>query len=124
MATLLPATGATAPAQGDRRTVAFRGVNLDVPATWPIYDLSAQPTRCVRFDVHAVYLGHAGPEQRCPTGLVGHAEAVQVEPLDAASVAGMTFGPESAGPKGLPAVTVEGVGAEGSLTTAPIDLKD
>ncbi len=65
------------------RTVAYQGVEFDVPADWPVYDLSADPTTCVRFDVHAVYLGQPGPDMQCPTGLVGRAEAVLVEPAAA-----------------------------------------
>ena len=55
-------------------------VAIGVSGIAAVVDLPADPTRCVRFDVHAVYLGHAGTEQRCPAGLVGHTEAVQIEP--------------------------------------------
>jgi hypothetical protein len=68
----------------------FKGVQygelrFQVPDDWPVYDLSQDPTRCVRFDQHAVYLGHAGAKQDCPAQLVGRTEAVQVEPIDATS---------------------------------------
>jgi hypothetical protein len=36
----------------------------------------------VRFDVHAVYLGHPGADMNCPAGLVGRADAVLVEPTE------------------------------------------
>ena len=48
------------------RTVTYHGVQFDVPADWPVYDLAADPTTCVRFDVHAVYLGHPGADMNCP----------------------------------------------------------
>ena len=64
------------------RTVSYRGVQFDVPGDWPVYDLAADPTTCVRFDVHAVYLGHPGEDMNCPAGLVGRADAVLVEPTD------------------------------------------
>jgi hypothetical protein len=56
-----------------------------VPDDWPVYDLTKEPTRCVRFDQHAVYLGHAGANQNCPAHVVGRTDAVQVEPIDAVS---------------------------------------
>jgi len=64
----------------DTQTVRYRGLEFEVPAGWPVYDLEADPTQCVRFDVHAVYLGHPGPDQRCPAHLIGRTETVLVEP--------------------------------------------
>ena len=55
-------------------------MQFDVPADWPVHDLAADPATCVRFDVHAVYLGHPGADMACPSGLVGRADAVLVEP--------------------------------------------
>ena len=62
------------------RTVAYQGVEFQVPADWPVYDLAANPTTCVRFDVHAVYLGQPSADMQCPAGLVGRVDAVLVEP--------------------------------------------
>jgi hypothetical protein len=67
---------------GGLKTVTYQGVEFDVPADWPVHDLAAEPTTCVRFDVNAVYLGHPSPDMDCPAGLVGRAEAVLVEPVD------------------------------------------
>jgi hypothetical protein len=67
------------------KAVEYSGVRFQVPGDWPVYDIAKDPTRCVRFDEHAVYLGHAGPNQDCPAQLVGRTEAVQVEPIDAVS---------------------------------------
>jgi hypothetical protein len=64
------------------QTVEFRGVAFDVPADWPVYDLTQDPTTCVRFDVHAVYLGAPGADMRCPAGLVGRTDALLVQPAD------------------------------------------
>jgi hypothetical protein len=64
------------------RTVTYHGVQFDVPGDWPVYDLAADPSTCVRFDVHAVYLGHPGEDMNCPAGLVGRADAVLVEPTE------------------------------------------
>ena len=69
----------------DFKAIEYRGLRFQVPADWPVYDLSKDPTRCVRFDQHAVYLGHAGVKQDCPAHLVGRTDAVQVEPIDATS---------------------------------------
>jgi hypothetical protein len=67
------------------KAVEYSGLRFQVPGDWPVYDLAKDPTRCVRFDQHAVYIGHAGANQKCPAQLVGRSEAVQVEPIDAVS---------------------------------------
>ena len=77
--------GAVAAAAGEvdaagMRTVAYHGLEFDVPGSWPVYDLDADPSTCVRFDVNAVYLGHPGADMQCPAGIVGRADAVLVEP--------------------------------------------
>lgn len=64
------------------RTVSYHGVQFDVPADWPVYDLAADPSTCVRFDQHAVYLGTPSPDMVCPAGLIGRADAILVEPSD------------------------------------------
>jgi hypothetical protein len=74
-------SGTSADAAGTK-TVQYHGLDFQVPAGWPVYDLSADPTRCVRFDVNAVYLGHQGADPECPAGLLGRTDAIQVEPLD------------------------------------------
>jgi hypothetical protein len=79
-AALVPADGAVT-ADG-LRTVTYRNVQFDVPSDWPVYDLSLAPNMCVRFDVHAVYLGRPGADMSCPSGLVGRSDAVLVEPVD------------------------------------------
>lgn len=65
--------------------VTFGGVQFGVPVAWPVYTLASDPTRCVRQDVHAVYLGQGGPNPSCPPNIVGHTEAVHVEPLNVKS---------------------------------------
>jgi hypothetical protein len=67
------------------KLVESAGLRFQVPDDWPVYDLANDPTRCVRFDEHAVYLGHAGADQKCPAQLVGRTEAVQIEPIDSVS---------------------------------------
>ncbi|MBW8483510.1 DUF1906 domain-containing protein [Actinomadura parmotrematis] len=64
------------------RTVAYRGVRVPVPAGWPVYRLDEDPARCVRFDVHAVYLGRPSAQPDCPARAVGRTEALLVEPRD------------------------------------------
>ncbi|HEX9505762.1 MAG TPA: hypothetical protein VGA62_07115, partial [Acidimicrobiia bacterium] len=80
---------------GSTRSVSYRGVQFDVPSDWPVYDLEADPSTCVRFDVHAVYLGAGSADMQCPAGIVGRAEAIQVQAADpnvqpSASATGMT----------------------------------
>jgi len=56
----------------------YGGYELSVPSSWPVYRLAEDPTRCVRYDVHAIYLGTPGPDQECPAGLVGRTETVSI----------------------------------------------
>jgi hypothetical protein len=64
------------------KSVTYQGATFEAPAGWPVYHLASEPKRCVRFDVHAVYLGHQGVDASCPARLIGRTDAVQVEPLD------------------------------------------
>ncbi len=68
------------------RTVSYRGYAFEVPASWPVHRLAADPSTCVRFDRHAVYLGHPGSEQSCPAHVVGRSGVVLVEPLPRATL--------------------------------------
>ncbi len=69
------------------KTVTYRGYRIEVPASWSVVDLAKDPKACVRFDVHAVYLGHPGPSPSCPVDVVGRTEALLLEPLDHVSKA-------------------------------------
>lgn len=64
------------------RTVDYRGYRIEVPASWEVVDLETAPTRCVRFDQNAIYLGKQGLRQKCPSTVVGRTEALLVEPLE------------------------------------------
>jgi len=94
------------------QTVSYQGVQFQVPAGWPVYNLDTDPSTCVRFDQHAVYLGHSSANMQCPVGIVGRTEAVQVQPPDAstsANSAGNTAGGVSAQDvNGLSAQVVSG----------------
>ncbi|MFB8174384.1 hypothetical protein ACFC60_41210, partial [Kitasatospora purpeofusca] len=74
-----------APAGGpDTKAVTYQGHVFQVPSTWAVVDLAVDPQACVRFDQHAVYLGHPGDQQVCPPRLIGRTEALLVEPAAAA----------------------------------------
>ncbi|HEX4087696.1 MAG TPA: glycoside hydrolase domain-containing protein [Trebonia sp.] len=62
------------------KTVVYHGYEFQVPASWPVYRLDQHPTTCVRYDVHAVYLGTPGASMRCPAGLAGRTQTVSVIP--------------------------------------------
>jgi len=63
------------------KTVSYLGRDFPVPYSWQVIDLTAHPTTCVRFDVHAVYLGHPGADEDCPARGVGrHTGALLIEP--------------------------------------------
>jgi glycoside hydrolase-like protein len=92
LALLLTASAAAAAPPTDSRAATralrYHGYRLVVPAGWPVFNLAADPTVCVRFDRHAVYLGQPSSRQRCPAHAVGRTEAILVEPLAAHSAGG------------------------------------
>lgn len=71
---------ASAKAGSAMKTVAYAGYEFQVPASWPVYRLDQHPQTCVRYDVHAVYLGTPGPDMRCTAGLVGRTQTVSLIP--------------------------------------------
>ncbi|GAA1564724.1 hypothetical protein GCM10009804_21750 [Kribbella hippodromi] len=76
---------ATGPAAADEtRTVSYRGYQITVPASWPVVDLAANPTACVRLDRPAVYLGRSTAQSDCPAHLVGRSSGLILEPLTTA----------------------------------------
>jgi glycoside hydrolase-like protein len=92
------AAAASAPRSAGTKVVRYHGYRLVVPASWPVYDLSADPSVCVRFNRHAVYLGQPSSRQSCPAHAVGRTEAILVAPLSAHS-AGARGGPGPALPQ-------------------------
>ncbi|MEY9950544.1 DUF1906 domain-containing protein, partial [Kitasatospora sp. GAS206B] len=79
----LTAVGSAQAASGasDTKAVSYLNHVFHVPTAWTVVDLTADPHACVRFDQHAVYLGHPGTEQNCPPHLIGRTEALLVEPV-------------------------------------------
>jgi len=80
--------GGLAVAASATKVVSYRGHQLVVPADWPVYHLDGDPTGCVRFDRHAVYLGQPGAEERCPAHAAGRTEAILVQSLAQTAAAG------------------------------------
>jgi hypothetical protein len=76
-----PSLAVAGAASSSWRLVSYLGEHFEVPASWPIYRLSASSTTCVRFDRHAVYLGSEGAQARCPAAAIGVASAMQIQPL-------------------------------------------
>jgi hypothetical protein len=65
-----------------------------------VYDLTKNPRQCVRYDVHAVYLGTPGPDPDCPPNLVGRVDTVSVQAPAASAgpnTAGNSKGPRQGG---------------------------
>ena len=62
------------------KTIRYHGYRVAIPAAWPVIDLAAHPTACVRFDRHALYLGTPGTREVCPGAAIGHTEALLIEP--------------------------------------------
>ncbi len=84
------------PTTGRTKVVRYHGYRLVVPASWPVYNLGADPGTCVRFNRHAVYLGEPSSREQCPAHAAGRTEAILVAPL-AAQGAGAPGG-SGAGP--------------------------
>src|ERR1700749_3748760 len=82
------------------KTVAYAGYEFQVPASWPVYRLDEHPRTCVRYDVHAVYLGTPGKDMRCAAGLVGRTQTVSLIPgKGAATGSGAVRSGHSAAPE-------------------------
>ena len=62
------------------KTIVYAGYELRVPASWPVYRLDENPSTCVRYDVHAVYLGTPGANEKCPAWIIGRTQTVSVIP--------------------------------------------
>jgi hypothetical protein len=77
-AAALPSASAATVAPG--RVVNYHGYQVTVPASWPVYNLAADPTRCVLFNKDAVYLGTPGADQACPARAYGHTNAILIQP--------------------------------------------
>jgi hypothetical protein len=83
-----PAAASASAGDGARpqlKVVSYRGYRFRVPRSWPVIRNAQHPTACVRFDLHAVYLGVPGANQDCPSWLVGATEALLIEPGAAAA---------------------------------------
>jgi hypothetical protein len=91
----------TVPVAGSWRDVRYLQAVVEVPSSWSVDDLSADPSQCVRFDRNAVYLGAQGPNATCPAGVLGRTDAVQIEPLDAQTSADLLPGAQSEEINGL-----------------------
>lgn len=114
---ITPAAGAasTTVSGSGLRTVTYQGVQFDVPAAWPVHDLAADPTTCVRFDVHAVYLGQPGADMNCPAGILGRADAVLVEPTQGQAHRGSEA---AAGAADVSAATASGLAVQVAAESA------
>jgi len=102
---LSTATASASPSRVDTRTVVFDGLAVDVPADWPVISLAGRPG-CVRFDMHAVYLGTPSADA-CPSQVVGHVETVQLSSGE----------PSPGGGPGVPSPT--GLLVRGGTTVSP-----
>ena len=84
-ATPAATSGPAATAGPGMKTVVYAGYAFQVPASWPVYRLDEHPRTCVRYDVHAVYLGTPGPDMQCAAGLIGRTQTVSFIPGTAAA---------------------------------------
>jgi len=68
------------------QVVQYHGYQVQVPGSWPVYNLATDPSQCVLFNTHAVYLGTPGSAQDCPAHAFGHTESLLIQPASQASV--------------------------------------
>jgi hypothetical protein len=80
------------------KVVRFAGYTIRVPASWPVYRLDRDPSRCVRYDRHAVYLGQPGANQQCPAHLVGRTATISIQAASSGSASPGSASPGSASP--------------------------
>jgi hypothetical protein len=85
LAAPLAAVHASPSAEAAVRLVSYRGYSFEVPRSWPVIDVAGSQT-CVRFDMHAIYLGSPASDQTCPSSLVGTTQAVLIQPGPASPV--------------------------------------
>ncbi|MFI5908293.1 glycoside hydrolase domain-containing protein [Dactylosporangium sp. NPDC051541] len=88
LAAVLTAAHPAQAAPADQRRITYNGTSVTVPAAWPVIDLAATTGTCVRYDVHAVYVGTPAADQACPSHLFGRTEAVLLEPVGASTPSG------------------------------------
>jgi hypothetical protein len=114
-------TGKTTGKKTAMKTVVYHGYEFQVPASWRVYRLDLHPTTCVRYDVHAVYLGTPGADMRCPAGLVGRTQTVSVIPsTTVAAGSGSATVDQRQQPDGLAGTEVRALPAvHGAVTQNP-----
>jgi hypothetical protein len=76
----LVVAGPAGPGAAGLRPVSYRGYRFLVPRSWPVIRDARHPRGCVRFDLHAIYLGRVGSDESCPSWLLGTTEALLVQP--------------------------------------------
>lgn len=99
------------------KVVTYHGYRVTVPRSWPVYDLARNPSICVRFNRHAVYVGHPGVNQRCPAHAAGRTEAILLQPGGVRAARDGSVAPASSGPGGASAGSLLNT-ASGVLATA------
>ena len=102
------------------RVVQYHGYQIQVPGSWPVYNLASDASQCVLFNVHAVYLGTPGSAQDCPAAALGHTESLLIQavsPASAPSSAVVLLSPQAALPQNaaLPAAATAAAAVSGML---------
>ena len=69
------------------KTVQYLGYQFQVPSSWPVYNLATDPSQCVLFSTHAVYLGTPSGNQNCPASAIGRTEALLIQPATSPNTA-------------------------------------
>jgi hypothetical protein len=81
---LAPVVAQAAPSAGTQ-DVAYLGYQFEVPSSWQVVDLAKNPSTCIRYDQHTLYLGTPSATQNCPNRVIGRTEAILVQPASSAA---------------------------------------
>jgi len=79
-----PTSTTVSSASLPQHRVSYRGVSVQAPTSWPVVNLDADPTACVRMDRPAVYLGTPSGQQSCPARAFATADTIWLATTTAA----------------------------------------
>jgi len=82
--------GAGAPAS-KLTTIDYDGYSITVPSSWQVFHLDTDPSRCLRYDINAVYLGNPGANQNCPPNLIGRVQTITITDAGASGAPGAEY---------------------------------
>jgi Domain of unknown function (DUF1906) len=93
------------------KAVQFGGYTINIPVSWPVFELGRNSTTCVSYDRNALYLGVPGLNQDCEAHVVGRVATISLQLPSTAGQSPAGQSPAGQSPAGLPGGAGPGVGA-------------